>query len=79
MSRSYETNCASVICPFFIGKDRNKIVCEGIVAGSSMSMSFASPADCVTWRKDFCSKDYPLCPFAGFLNDKWDKILERRH
>ena len=79
MSKSYESHYVSVVCPFFVGKERSRITCEGLASGSSMSMAFASPAECNDWKTRYCSSDYKTCPFTGLLNDKWDKILEQRH
>lgn len=73
-TRTYDRNSASVLCPFYIGKERNRIVCEGLITGAQTSMSFQNPAECAKWKNRYCDRDYNSCGIAGMLNRKWDTI-----
>lgn len=73
-NRPYERNSVSVLCPFYIGKERNRIVCEGLITGTQTSISFANSSECCEWKTKYCGKDYNACGIAGMLNRKWGTI-----
>lgn len=68
---TYERHATDILCPFFIGKERSKIVCEGLIAGSHTSISFKNPADCVAWRSNYCRSDHNSCEIHIMLTRKY--------
>lgn len=71
--RTYERHAADILCPFFVGKERNKIVCEGLIDGSTTSMAFKNSAVCFAWQEDYCAGSYGSCGIASMLEAKWAK------
>lgn len=74
MSRDYEQHCVGVVCPFFVGKNRSRIICEGQSAGNLLSISFSNPADCANWVKQNCNSFAPKCIIEESLKRKWEDM-----
>lgn len=59
---------AQVTCPFYKGdENRRKIICEGIVDRSTLSLSFGSTKDFSVQTKTFCCASYKNCEIYRML------------
>lgn len=64
-------------CPYYKREERNrqiKIVCEGILDGTSLHQIFLSVEALKKHRDCFCKGDYSKCPIAAALNRKYDYV-----
>ena len=64
-----------VKCPYYRREERNpqkKIVCEGIVTGTSLHQIFPTVEELKKHKKCCCMGDYNSCPVAQMLNRKYD-------
>lgn len=64
-----------VKCPYYRREERKqqkKIVCEGVLDGSSIHQMFSSVSDLKRTKDCFCKGDYNKCPIAEALNRKYD-------
>lgn len=77
--KSYERHSVDILCPFFVGKDTSRIVCEGLLPGSTTGLSFSNPAVYADWVNKKCKANYNSCAIADMLNRKWNEKTEQRH
>lgn len=64
-----------VRCPYYRREERKrqkKIVCEGVVEGTSLHQTFSSVAALKKHRDQFCKGNYRECPIAAALNRKYN-------
>ena len=62
-------------CPYYKREERKgqtKIVCEGILEGTSLHQTFGNLADLKKHKNAFCMGRYNRCPVAEALNRKYD-------
>lgn len=74
-SGSYKAQ-ADVQCPFFKFDEpkRNRIVCEGIVDGSSLALIYCRKRDYDTQMRVFCCEHYKRCEIHRMLmENKYDE------
>ena len=72
MGKSMES--VYIRCPYYHREERTrqiKIVCEGVVEGTSCHQMFASGEALRQHRKSFCMGCYDRCPLAQALNRKY--------
>lgn len=63
-----------VQCPFYRSDDgKQRIVCEGIAADSSLSWSFVYKRDYKIQLEEFCCKKYRNCEIYNVLNQKYEE------
>lgn len=63
-----------VRCPFYRSDDgRRRIICEGIIAGSSLSQTYKRKADFETQLRVFCCEHYRKCEICRILMEKYDE------
>lgn len=55
-------------CPYHLGMSRQRINCTGIVPGSEVRQSYASPGMEKRNYAQFCGSNYHRCPTAQMLN-----------
>ncbi|MCR5702997.1 MAG: hypothetical protein K6G85_00125 [Eubacterium sp.] len=59
-----------VICPYFVGENKQNILCEGICEGTRMMSSFGRPSEKETYKMNFCNRyAYMDCPYAKILDE----------
>ena len=59
---------AYVVCPFYMSDDgTRRVVCEGVVDGSNLSISFLRRADYETQMSVFCCQHYEKCEIYRML------------
>lgn len=57
-----------VVCPFYITDDgAQRVTCEGVVDGSSLSIYFSKRADYETLMSVFCCQHYEKCEIYRML------------
>lgn len=62
-----------VQCPFYKHDDgKSKIVCEGVVDESILSITFGRRDDYETQITVFCSDHYRNCEIYRIINSKYD-------
>lgn len=59
-------------CPYFLGSDKHKIVCEGVTDGSRTVLEFDTKKLRNTHRELFCNSRYQNCEVCRMLEDKYD-------
>lgn len=64
----FEDNC--VKCPYWRRFDNNKITCEGLHQGSTMSTYFKGKGDRMRAMHRFCLRSYWQCPVFKALDNK---------
>lgn len=66
-------------CPYWEGKDRQSIYCEGVEEGSRIRLSFSSPQDKQDYFRARCChcKDWHRCRIAQMLDKKWSEYFEQ--
>lgn len=63
----------AVGCPFYRRDDnRSKITCEGIVDGSTVTLSFIRLRDFDTQMRVFCCEYFRKCEIYRMLMEKYD-------
>ncbi len=61
---------AHVNCPFYRSDDgRGKIICEGILDGSTLALRMKSKADFELQIREYCAKRYICCEIYRMLMD----------
>ena len=63
----------NAICPYFLGSDNHKIVCEGIIEGSKTIVEFDNKKLRNRHREVFCDRRYSNCEVCRMLEDKYDE------
>ena len=62
-----------VRCPFYKSDDgKSKIICEGIVDESRLTISFGRRDDYETQITVFCSEHYRKCELYRIIKEKYD-------
>lgn len=62
---------SDALCPYYVGEDSNKVVCEGIY-GATWHWWFRSSHRRVTHCKSYCrSWDFEKCPFVK-IHESYD-------
>ena len=63
---------AYVRCPFYRGDDgKNRISCEGIGAGSSLTSYYRAGRDCRRQMEVFCCRHFDKCEIARAIMEKY--------
>lgn len=63
-----------VRCPFYQSDDgARKIICEGIVDDSNLTLSFRKKKDFETQIKVFCCEHYKKCEVCRILTEKYEE------
>lgn len=65
-----------VLCPFYKGDANNRrIICEGVVDRSTISLSFGSRKDFITQTTVFCCQHYKKCEiYRMLMESKYDGV-----
>lgn len=64
-----------VLCPFYKGDENRKIICEGIVDRSTISLSFGSKTDFDIQVNSFCCARYRYCEvYRMLMASKYDGV-----
>ena len=50
-----------ILCPFYVGEDKNGIRCEGVFCESTCTTRFATIARKTNHQKEYCEKKYDGC------------------
>ena len=60
-------------CPYWEGKDRQSIYCEGIEEGTRIRLSFSTAGDKQDYFRSRCCscKEWRRCYIARALEEKW--------
>lgn len=56
-----------VLCPFYKNDGIQRIVCEGLVSDSSITLTYMNKVDCKRQKKVFCCKNYKKCEVYRML------------
>lgn len=71
---SETTGTAKIKCPFFIGHDDHRIVCEGLLPGSRISNKFKRAGSKDRAENNLCAGDYARCPLCqAIMRFKYDE------
>ena len=63
-----------VRCPFYQSDDgKNRIVCEGVVADSTLSQYFRKRCDLQTQMRVFCCEHYKKCELYRMIIEKYEE------
>lgn len=64
-----------VLCPFYKGIRTNNpmIVCEGIMDGTLLHITFTYKNDMMEYAKEYCCDDYKKCQLADMLFSKYEE------
>ncbi len=61
-------------CPFYIRESPRRVVCEGLVEGSTLCLNFNRRARMGAFHRAYCcSMDYSKCPIAKVLFAKYEE------
>ena len=61
-----------VKCPFFHAEESQKIYCEGVCAGTSIHLAFASKTEKKDYSGAYCNKHYKACRVYQMNDKKYD-------
>lgn len=67
MCYSETTGTARIRCPFFVGHDERRIVCEGLLPGSRVINKFKRESSKNRTENNLCAGDYVRCPLYQAL------------
>lgn len=63
----------AVGCPFYRSDDgRQKILCEGLIDGSSLTLTYVRGQDFRIQREVFCCEHYDKCEIYTMLMSKYE-------
>ena len=62
-----------VQCPFYKYDQIKRIVCEGLIDNSNISLGFLNWRDYEIHMLTFCCKHYEKCELYGMLMQKYDE------
>lgn len=71
MGKHYTSSRA--LCPFYKHESRQVIYCEGVEEGNVLHLAFASPADCLAYKKRYCRSDHTQCIIKVMLDTKYNE------
>jgi len=65
-----------VQCPFYKGDEkRRRVICEGLVDHSTLSLSYGSAKDFQIQMKTFCCDHFQYCEvYQMLMNSKYDGV-----
>lgn len=69
---------ADVQCPFYHRHDSNRIICDGLARGSTISMHFKSPERREAYMWQHCM-DVKTCAFCGLYGALQDAYRGKGH
>ena len=71
MPASYDDMFAK--CPYFHYSKKKRIVCDGIMDGTTLKMDFDTQEDRNLHRRVFCDSNYEKCEINRMLEEIYDE------